>query len=298
MSAAMFAAAAPILFVLIWSTGFIVARAVIPHADPQFFSLIRMALVALVLGGAALVARDAWPRGRRLALHLATGAMMPGFYLCASWWAVKHGMPAGIMSLLGALQSLMIAFLAFALFRERLPARGWAGLAIGLAGVALVLLPALEHGVRGVSPMVAGIALLAVLMMAGATMIQHRHLAADPLRSGIAVQNAGGTLVAIVATLWLGGTWWDNSAMLWAGLAWSVLGLSVAALSLLSWMIRHQGATRVGVLLLLVPALAAVGAWWLFGEQLGPIQIAGFVLALAGVLLARAKPADAIPEPA
>jgi drug/metabolite transporter (DMT)-like permease len=294
----MFAAAAPILFVLIWSTGFIAARAVIPHADPQLFTMVRTGLVALVLGGAALVAREQWPRGRRLALHLVTGAMMPGLYLCASWWTVKHGMPAGIMSLLGALQSLLIAFLSFALFRERLPVRGWAGLAIGLVGVALVLLPALEHGVRGVNPFVAGIALLAVLMMSGGTMIQHRHLATDPLRSGIAVQNAGGMLIAIVATLWLGSARWDGSAMLWGGLLWSVLGLSVAALSLLSWMIRHQGATRVGVLLLLVPALAAVEAWWLFGEQLVIVQIAGFVLALAGVLLARGKPAETIPEPA
>jgi drug/metabolite transporter (DMT)-like permease len=104
--------------------------------------------------------------------------------------------------------------------------------------------------------------------------------------------------VAIVATLAIGQYHWDDTPILWAGLAWSVLALSAAGLSLLVWMVRHQGATRVSVLLLLVPMLAAIEAWALFGEKLGPIQIAGFALALGGVLLARARTKPAIAEPA
>jgi drug/metabolite transporter (DMT)-like permease len=294
----MFAAAAPALFVLIWSTGFIAARAVVPHADPQLFLVVRMGLVALLLAAMALPAKERWPRGRKLLLHLLAGTMLPGFYLVASWWAVQQGMPAGIMALLGALQPLIVAFLSFLIHRERLHGRGWLGLGVGVAGVAMVLMPALQHGSGALPPLAAAVAIVSILGMAGATMIQHAYLAADPIRSAGAVQNASGTLVALVAALLLGHWRWDNSATLWLGLGWSVLALSAAALSLLSWMLRHQGATRVSSLLLLVPALAAVEAWAFFGERLGPIQLAGFVLALGGVLLARSRSATPPSEPA
>ena len=294
----MFVAAAPALFVLIWSTGFIAARAVVPHADPQLFLVVRMGLVALLFAGIALASKESWPRGRRLLLHILAGSMLPGIYLTGSWWAVQHKMPAGIMSLLGALQPLIVAFLSFLIHGERLHGRGWMGLGVGVAGMAMVLTPALQQGSGALPLAAAGVAILSILAMAGATMIQHAHLAADPLRSAGAVQNATGTLVAIVAALLLGHGRWDNSPTLWAGLAWSVLLLSAAALSLLSWMLRHQGATRVSSLLLLVPALAAVEAWAFFGETLGPIQLAGFPLALGGVLLARSRGAAPPPEPA
>jgi drug/metabolite transporter (DMT)-like permease len=295
----MLAVAAPILFVLIWSTGFIVARAAVPHAAPELFLTARLVLSMALLAGAALLAREAWPRGRRLGLHLAAGATLHGFYLCLSWWAVSRGMPAGIMSLLGALQPLMVAVASFGLFGERLAGRSWAGLAIAILGVGCVLAPAIERtGVGSASPVGAAAAILAVLAMTVGTMIQRGPLSSDPIRVSGAVQNGGGALVAIAATLLLGDRRWDGSPMLWIGLGWSVLALSVAGLSLLVWMVRHQGATRVSTLLLLVPALAAVEAWWLFGERLGPVQLTGFALALGGVLLARARPKTPIAEPA
>ena len=295
----MFAVAAPVLFVLIWSTGFIVARAVIDHVSPELFLTARLVLTTLLLGTAALAAREAWPRGRQLRLHLAAGAMLHGFYLCLSWWAVSRGMPAGIMSLLGALQPLMVAVASFGLFGERLSGRGCAGLAIAIAGVGCVLAPTLmKSGVGSVDIWGAVAAVLAILGMTAGTMIQRGPLASDPIRVSGSVQNAGGAAIAIVATLALGQYHWDGAPVLWAGLAWSVLALSSGGLTLLVWMVRHQGATRVSALLLLVPMLAAIEAWLLFGEKLGPVQIAGFALALGGVLLARAKPRTAIAEPA
>jgi drug/metabolite transporter (DMT)-like permease len=295
----MFAVAAPVLFVLIWSTGFIVARAVIEHVSPELFLAARLILTTLVLGAAALVAREAWPRGRQLRLHLAAGSMLHGFYLCLSWWAVSRGMPAGIMSLLGALQPLMVAVASFGLFGERLSGRSWAGLAIAIIGVGCVLAPTLmKTGVGSVDVWGAAAAVIAILGMTAGTMIQRGPLSSDPIRVSGAVQNAGGAAVAIVATLAFGHYRWDNTPALWAGLAWSVLALSAAGLSLLVWMVRHQGATRVSTLLLLVPMLAAIEAWLLFGERLGPVQIAGFVLALGGVLLARASARAPIAEPA
>lgn len=296
----MFGIVASILFVLIWSTGFIVARAVVPHGAPELVLAVRLSATALLLGGAALYARQGWPRGRRLRLHLAAGAMLHGLYLTVSWWAVSRGMPAGIMSLLGSLQPLMVAVASVALLGDRLPARAWTGLAIAIGGVACVLLPALERsgaGAISLIPIVAGVA--AIVAMTGGTLIQRGQIAGDPILMSGAVQNLGGALVAIAATLIVGEYRWDNDPVLWIGLGWSVLGLSAAGLSLLVWLVRHQGPTRMSMLLLLVPPLAAIEAWLLFGEKLGPVQLVGFALALGGVLLGRSQGKKAeVVEPA
>lgn len=298
----MIALLASALFVLLWSTGFIVARAMVPHAAPELVLAVRLTLSTLLLSGAALYARQALPRGRRLASHLAAGAMLHGLYLTLSWWAVHRGMPAGIMALLGALQPLMVAAASVAFLGDRLPGRAWGGLAIAIAGVACVLMPAIERSGTGsiaIGPAVAG--LIAVLMMAGGTLIQRGAIAGDGIVISGAVQNAGGALVAIAATLLVGDYRWDGAPALWLGLGWSTLVLSVGGLSLLVWLVRHQGPTRMSMLLLLVPPLAAVEAWLLFGERLGPVQLIGFALALGGVMLGRStRPArrEDVAEPA
>lgn len=289
-SHAMIAVAASILFVLIWSTGFVVARGVVPHASPELFLSIRLPLTALLLGLIALLMGQALPKGRQLILHLIAGAMLIGLYLTVSWWAVDNGMPAGIMSLLGALQPLLVALMSVAFLGERPPSRTWAGLAIAILGVACVLLPAIQDsGAAAVqtTPIIAGF--VAVIAMAGGTVIQRGSISGDGIWISGAVQNVGGALVAIAATFVVGEYRWDNSLTLWAGMAWSVLGMSAGGVSLLVWLVRTQGPTRPSMMLLLVPPIAAIEAWLLFGEQLGPIQIAGFALALGGVLLGRSQ---------
>jgi drug/metabolite transporter (DMT)-like permease len=286
----MFGLVAPVLFVLIWSTGFIVARAMVPHGAPELILAIRLSATALLLSGAAIYMRQDWPGGRRLGLHLAAGAMLHGLYLTLSWWAVSNGMPAGVMSLLGSLQPLMVAVVSVALLGERLPGRAWGGLGIAILGVGCVLMPAIERSGAGgiaIGPAVAG--MIAVLAMAGGTLIQRGAIAGDGIAVSGAVQNMGGALVAIAATLLIGDYRWDGAPILWVGLSWSVLGLSAGGLSLLVWLVRHQGATRMSMLLLLVPPLAAIEAWLLFGERLGPVQLVGFALALGGVLIGRSR---------
>lgn len=292
--------AASLLFVLIWSTGFIVARGTVPHGAPELILSIRLTLTALLLGMIALGARQKLPRGKRLLLHLVAGAMLHGIYLTVSWWAVYHGMPAGIMSLLGALQPLMVAVASVLLLGDRLLARAWAGLGIAIAGVICVLLPAIERSGAGSIPLLPAVAgLIAVIGMTGGTLVQRGSIAGDGIWISGAVQNAGGALVAIAAALMLGEMRWDNAPLLWLGLGWSVLGLSAGGLSLLIWLVRTQGPTRMSMLLLLVPPLAAVEAWLLFGEKLGPVQLVGFGLALTGVLLGRSQgKRETINEPA
>lgn len=291
---------ASILFVLIWSTGFIVARTVVPHAGPELFLAIRLTLTTALLGMAALYARQSWPRGRQLRLHLAAGAMLHGVYLTVSWWAVQHGMPAGVMALLGSLQPLMVAVASFIWLGERLGGRAWAGLGIAIIGVGCVLAPAIARsGVGGIGIMTAIAGIASIIGMTIGTMIQRGSLSGDAILVSGAVQNAGGSVVAILATLLIGEIRWDGQPIIFASLAWSVLGLSAGGLSLLVWLVRHQGATRMSMLLLLVPPLAAIEAWLLFDERLGPVQLIGFALALGGVLLGRAqaKPQD-VAEPA
>jgi drug/metabolite transporter (DMT)-like permease len=154
----------PLLFVLIWSTGFIVAKAVLPHADLQLFLVARFSLTAIVMGCAALIVGAPWPGARRAAPHVLAGAVMQGIYLCASYWAITHGMAAGVMALLGALQPLFTALFAVSIMGKALQRRTWLGLLVGFAGVGLVLAPKLmSHGVGSLTLLPVAAALLSVL---------------------------------------------------------------------------------------------------------------------------------------
>ena len=278
----------PALFVLIWSSGFIVGKAVVPHADLQLYLVARFALTAAVMGIAAFPARAEWPRGRQIGLHLMAGVLMQGGYLCASYWAIQQGLPAGVMALLGALQPVFTA-LFMAAHGERLGARTWIGLFIGFAGVALVLEPKLAtSGAGSLTVLTVGAALFSVVAITAGALIQKK-LSATDIRTAASIQNIGGVIVALLAVSTVGTDFWDNSPVLWGALIWAVLIPSVVGTTLLMWMMRHGEATKVTALILLVPPLAAVQAYLFFHETLLPLQFVGFALALGGVLLARSK---------
>jgi drug/metabolite transporter (DMT)-like permease len=286
----MFRSLAPALFVLVWSTGFIVARAVTSHADVQLFLLLRFAAVALVFGVATIVGRASWCSPARALKHLAVSAIMLGVYLSLSFWAIAHGLPAGIMALMGALQPLLTA--AFMLARGRGPSSAavWWGLLIGFLGVVLVLLPRLGSSHFAVANLANLAGALAIVALTLGTLGQ-KHLADDDLRVAGCLQNLGAGLVAVLAVATIGTVQWDGSAALWALLTWSALITSVLAQSLLIWMMRRGAATHVTALMLLVPPVAALLAYALFHETLSWLQLTGFALALGGVVLARrAKP--------
>ncbi|WP_323122659.1 DMT family transporter [Burkholderia alba] len=281
-------------FVALWSTGFIVARAIKPYADPNLYLLARFAGTALLYAGVALAARAPWPKGREWGRHLLAGALLQGVYLGASYWVVAQGLNAGVMALLGALQPLATAALAVPCFGEKLPARGWFGMALGLAGVALVLAPKLAGAAPGSAapgavavPLVVAVAVLAVISITAGSLYQKSSLAQTDLRSAVAVQNVGAALVAAAFALLLHETRWIGAPALWLSLAWGIAMLSGVAVTLLMWMLRRGNAARATSLLFLAPPLAALQGYVLFGETLAPVQLAGFAVALAGVVLAR-----------
>jgi drug/metabolite transporter (DMT)-like permease len=205
----------PLLFVVVWSTGFIIARAAAPHADLQLFLFLRFLASAVILGIAAAASKAARPAGRQWTAHVMVGALMLGVYLTCSYWAVSQGLPAGIMSLLGALQPLCTALILVTFAHQRLQARTWAGLGVGLGGVALVLAPKLAAGIW----------------------------------SAASAQNFGAAIIALIAIWSIGNAHWDGSTSLWAALLWAVIGTSVLASTLLVWMVRHGEATKVTALL-------------------------------------------------
>lgn len=281
-----------ILFVLIWSTGFIVAKGVVPHAAPQPFLVMRMLLTALLLAVVALQRRDAWPTGRRLWSHLFAGALLNGVYLTFAYTAIWRGMPAGIMALLSSTQPVGIAAWAYFVHGEKHSKSSVAGLFIAVVGVICVLEPDLVSGGFGhIDGWALAAAMLAITAMAAATMYQRSHLAHDALSVAASLQNAGGIPVALIATALAGNSLWDGSLALWGILGWSVVGLSAVGISLLVHLSRHHGPTQMSALLLAVPPLSAMEAYLLFGERLTALQGAGFVLAIAGVFLTRVPPA-------
>ncbi|MPM99351.1 hypothetical protein SDC9_146542 [bioreactor metagenome] len=274
---------------LIWSSGFLVGRGVGAHADPFWFLALRFTGTCLMFAVAAWWMRAPWPKGaRRIGLHLLAGALMSGLYVGPSWWAMSQHLPAGIMALIGALQPLFTALIAVLLLDARLPARTWMGLALGFGGVALVLWPRLAAAdASALSLPVVLVAVGSILSLTVGTMVQKSPWAAGDLRSASAVQNLGAVLVLVVLACVFGQPYWDHSPMLWGYLAYAVVVLSLGGTTLLIWLMRRGEATRTTALLLGVPPLSALQGWFFFGETMVAIQIVGFVVAIAGVALAR-----------
>ncbi|MFZ1774931.1 MAG: DMT family transporter [Rhizobiaceae bacterium] len=283
----------PALFVLLWATGFIGARYAMPYAEPFGFLMVRFALAGLILGAAArFFSADAL--GRRLAMHsVMAGILMHGVYLGGVFWAVRHGMPAGLSALIVGLQPVITAFLARFALGDAITARHWTGLAAGFAGVALVLAPKL--GSVDVSPETLLACVLAVLGMSAGTVWQKKYVHTPNLVAATAWQYAGGVLFTLPLALMTESGQFRMTGELVFAMAWLVLVLSIGAIGLLMVLIKTGEIARVASLFYLVPAVTALMAWPLFGETLEPIQFLGMALAAGGVALAvrqAARPAS------
>lgn len=281
------AALVPALFVLLWSTGFIGAKLGLPHAEPFTFLAVRMVIAGALLLAFALVSGAPWPANAAAAGRIAiAGLLVHAVYLGGVFYAIAHGLPAGIAALIVGIQPLLTAALAARLLGERVTRAQWFGLALGLAGVAMVVG---GRGGAGVGQVSAGgiVAILAALFgITLGTLYQKRHCAGMDLRSGGVIQY-GATALALGALAF----GCETRHIEWAGefvfaLAWLVLVLSVGAVGLLYTLIRRGEAARVASLFYLTPPVTAVMAWGLFDERLGALSLAGMVVVMAGVVLA------------
>jgi len=278
--------AMPWVFVLIWSTGFVVARLGMPHAPPLGFLAIRYALSVLCFGIWIVLARAVWPRSQRQWIHLAaTGILMHAGYLGGVWSAVKAGIGAGTVALLVGLQPVLTAIWLTRgerAGRAKVTAIQWVGLVLGLAGLALVV-----SGKLGIGEVTAGnlaFAIFALLSITIGTLYQKRFVAPCDVRTANAIQLFAAFVVSLPFALL------EPEPIVWhpemvIAMAWSVLVLTLGGSSLLYLLIQRGAATAVTSLMYLVPPCTALMAWALFGEAFTPVMLSGMLLTVGGVAL-------------
>ena len=284
----------PALFVVIWSTGWIVAKYVaVTHADPITFLALRYFSAGVVIACYAFIARASWPATADEWKHaLISGIFLHAIYLGGVWWAIAQGLPAGISALIAAVQPLLTALFAGRLLGEKISRTNAVGVLIGFLGVLLVLAPkytgvAKEDILKLSVPILVN--LVAALSVTIGTFYQKRYLATGDLRTTTAVQYLGALIVTLPAAFFLEPMYIPMVIETLYGLLWSVLVLSIGAISLMLVMIRRGAVSKVASLNYMVPPTAALQAWLMFGETLVQLQIAGMVLTALGVYLATRK---------
>lgn len=296
--ATLWVAAMPWLFVLIWSTGFIVAKYGMPYAEPMTFLFLRFAAVVVLMVPFVVLARvplpqlqnppagSAAPMGRtdwRMVGHIAVaGLLLQAGYLGGVWAAIKLGMSAGVSALLVGMQPILTALIATRM-GERIRTRQWLGLLLGIAGVALVV--ANKLGTSGLSPASLALAGGALLSITVGTVYQKHFCPVFDLRMGSVIQFAAAALACVPFMFLFETREVQWTAAMFGALAWSVVALSIGAISLLFLLIRRGAATKVSSLMYLTPPTTAVMAWLLFGERFPPLAAGGMVLAALGVAL-------------
>jgi drug/metabolite transporter (DMT)-like permease len=276
-------AAMPWLFVLIWSTGFIVARYGMPNSPPFTFLLWRYVFSILCFVLWVKWARVPWPQGRGQWWHLAvTGVLMHAGYLGGVWAAVKVGMGAGLTALIVGLQPVITAIWLSARGGQ-VTRRQWQGLALGFVGLAMVVSRKLEGGIE-VTPWSLTMITMALISITTGTLYQKRFVQPCDVRSANAVQLMAAYVVTLpLALLETEPALW-NAEMIWA-MAWAVLVLTLGGSSLFYILIQRGAAASVTSLLYLVPPTTAVMAWFLFDEPITLVTLAGIVVTAAGVSL-------------
>ena len=276
-------AAAPGLFVILWASGFIGAKLGLPYAEPLTFLFLRMFGAVVLLGAIVLVARPKWPTREGMLDSCATGVFMHALYLGGVYISIANGLPAALSALIVGLQPLLTSTIANRLLGERVVARQWGGLLIGIAGVYLVVQDKATTG--GATPLAWVAALVALLSITFGTIYQKRFGSGIDWRPGMLIQYAAaGILFA------LGAMAFETRIVHWTpeflfALCWLVIVLSFGAIWLLYFLISRSAATRVVSLFYLTPPVTALMAWALFNERLAVGALIGMVFCVIGVFL-------------
>jgi drug/metabolite transporter (DMT)-like permease len=276
------ARAAPAVFVVLWSTGFIATKYVVHNAEPLTYLAIRMALVVGLMAVIAGIARPRWPDRAGIAHSIAAGILVHGFYLGGTAVAIAHSIPAGLSALIPGLQPILTSTLANRWLGERVTPLQWTGLLLGLAGVVLILHDRPMSGEAGWGWLASGVSLVSITL---GTLYQRRYCGQIDWRAGNLVQ-----YIAVTIFFAIGAWLFEAHVVHWTpefvlSLAWLVVVLSIGSIGLLYWLIRRSAATSVASLFYLVPAVTAVMAYVLFGERLDNVAVIGMVACAAAVLL-------------
>jgi drug/metabolite transporter (DMT)-like permease len=282
--------AAPMMFVFLWSTGWVSARAAAPYADALTFLTVRFSLAALALAVIAVLWRAPWPSTGREWVHaIVAGILIHAIYLGGVWWAVGQGVPAGISGVIAASQPILTAMLAPLLINERIAPKQWSGILVGFVGILLVLQPKLTSLQPGeLQPILFALAIngFGMISVTLGTFYQKRFIPTADLRTSTCVQYIGAA-VAMLPVAYFTETMrleWNLQTV--ATMAWSVIALSICSVALLFLLIRNGAVSRAATLIYLVPPTVALIAWAMFGETLVLLQLVGMAITAAGVALA------------
>src|SRR6202171_4052833 len=281
------ARAAPAIFVVLWSTGFVATKYVLHNAEPLTYLVIRMAVVVGLMAIIVAIARPQWPDRTGIAHSVVAGILVHGFYLGGTAVAIAHSIPAGLSALIPGLQPILTSTLANRWLRERVTPPQWSGLLLGLGGVVLILHNRPMSGEAGWGWLASGVSLVSITL---GTLYQRRYCRKIDWRAGNLVQ-----YVAVMIFFATGAGLFENNEVHWTrefvlSVAWLAIVLSIGSIGLLYWLIRRSAATSVASLFYLVPAVTALMAYVLFGERLDAVAIIGMVACAAAVFLVNRKP--------
>ncbi len=282
--------AAPAVFVVLWASGFIGAKFGLPYAEPMTFLTIRMAAAAVLIGIVILLTRPPWPRRDGVLHNAVTGVFVHGLYLGGVFVSIQNHLPAGLVALVVGLQPLLTATVANRWLGERVIPQQWAGLVLGVIGVALVV----QGKAAGETTAVGWIAAVVALVgMTIGTLYQKRYGGSSDWRPGFLIQYSAAAVVLAVAALLFETRTVQWTAEFVFALAWLVIVLSFGAIWLLYFLIRRQAAARVVSLFYLTPPITALMAYAAFGERLEPLALLGMAVCVAGVFLVNWRVASA-----
>ena len=270
------------LFILIWSTGFIIARYGMPHAEPLTFLAIRFFGVILILLPCILWFKAPWPSKSQI-VHLAIAGVLIQFgYLAGVWIAIRHGMPVGLTALIVGLQPILTAVFV-SLLAEKITRSQWQGLFLGLFGVFLVLYA--QINIAGVNAQTIFFNITGLLSITVGTIYQKKYCAQFDLRTGSLIQ-----FITSLGVATIGSFLFETREVEWVleligALVWGIVGISIGAMSLLFILIRRGNATKVSSLMYLTPPTTAIMGWILFNEPLTILVGFGTLLTMLGVLI-------------
>jgi drug/metabolite transporter (DMT)-like permease len=280
----------PFVFVVLWSSGFIFSKLAMPHAEPFTFLALRFGLVALILLVIALAWRVPWPAARDARHAVIAGSLLHALYLGPVFWAIAHGMPAGVSALIVSMQPLLTAILAAWLLGERIGLRHGLGVAFGVAGVVLVLAPKIMTGSTDTQVSTIVACLIGLAAITAGNLYQKRFATGLDLRTGGFWQFLGAAIVCLAGMLAFERGHIDPQPALIVAMLGSIFILSLGAIPLLMLMIRTRAMSSVAAYFFLVPPVTALMAYALFDEQLVPIQFLGMALACLAVALVTWRP--------
>lgn len=274
--------AAPVVFVLLWCTGFIGTKYVLNSAEPLTYLTVRMMLAVAIMAVIVAWVRPAWPDRAGIGHSIVAGLLVQGLYLAGTVFAVAHKVPVGLSALIPGLQPILTSILASRFLGERITPLQWGGLGLGLAGVLLILHGRPMTGEAGWGWFASGISLITITV---GTLYQKRYCGDVDWRAGSFIQQ-----LAAMVMLGIGALAFETNVIHWSAefvlsVVWLAVVLSIGTVGLLYWLLRRQPSSQVASLFYLVPAVTALMAFILFGEKLDAVAIIGMIACGAAVLL-------------